>query len=60
MVEQMLSWHALDLHTPPEARKLGGGSNIILLALSGKPTDRMGKPQAHVLTFCISPRKGFV
>lgn len=35
MVEQMLSWHALDLHTPPEARKLGGGSNIMLLALSG-------------------------
>lgn len=34
MVEQMLSWHALDLHTPPEARKLGGGSNIMLLALS--------------------------
>lgn len=29
MVEQMLSWHTLDLHTPPEARKLGGGSNIM-------------------------------
>lgn len=34
MVEQMLSWLALDLHTPPEARKLGGGSSIMLLALS--------------------------
>lgn len=30
----MLSWLALDLHTPPEARKLGGGSSIMLLALS--------------------------
>lgn len=33
MVEQMLSWHTLDLHTPPEAleysSRLGGGSNIM-------------------------------
>ena len=38
MVEQMLSWLALDLHTPPEAleysSRLGGGSSIMLLALS--------------------------
>ena len=29
MVEQMLSWLAFNLHTPPEARKLDGGSNIM-------------------------------
>ncbi|WP_333636514.1 hypothetical protein [Ruminococcus sp.] len=53
-------WLALDLHTPPEARKLGGGSNIILLALSGNQLTVWNRTQAHVLTFCISPRKGFV
>lgn len=58
MVEQMLSWHALDLHTPPEARKLGGGSNIMLLALSGSQLTVWNRTQAHALTLCISPLRG--
>ena len=60
MVEQMLNWHALNLHTPPEARKLGGGSSIMLLALSENQLTVWSRTQAHALTFCISPRKGFV
>ena len=58
MVEQMLSWHTLDLHTPPEARKLGGDSNIMLLALSENQLTVWNRTQAHALTFCISPLRG--
>lgn len=58
MVEQTSSWHALNLHTPPEARKLGGGSNIMLLALSENQLTAWRRPQAHALTFCISPLRG--
>lgn len=58
MLEQMLSWHALDLHTPPEARKLGGGSNIMLLALSENQLTVWNRTQAHALTLCISPLRG--
>lgn len=53
MVEQMLSWLALDLHTPPEARKLGGGSNIMLLALSENQLTAWRRPQAHAPIVCI-------
>lgn len=55
MVEQMLSWLALDLHTPPEARKLGGGSNIMLLALSENQLTVWNRTQAHALSTCIAP-----
>lgn len=55
MLEQMLSWHALNLHTPPEARKLGGSSSIMLLALSENQLTVWNRPQAHALTFCIAP-----
>lgn len=58
MVEQTSSWLALDLHTPPEARKLGGGSNIMLLALSENQLTVWNRTQAHALTFCISPFRG--
>lgn len=40
MVEQMLSWHTLDLHTPPEAESLAA-VQILCVGFSGQPTDRM-------------------